>query len=85
MADEESPARMARGGAEQRQVFFGIYFAMTGLHGVHVLAGIGAIFWILFAPGAASSAANISRPSISPASIGTWWTLYGYSFFRCCT
>ena len=29
------------------QVFFGIYFAMTGLHGVHVLAGIGAIVWIL--------------------------------------
>ena len=66
------------------QVFFGIYFAMTGLHGVHVLAGIGAIFWILFAPGAASSAANISRPSISRASIGTSWTLYGFSSFRCC-
>jgi cytochrome c oxidase subunit III len=29
------------------QVFFGIYFAMTGLHGVHVLAGMGVIAWIL--------------------------------------
>lgn len=29
------------------QVFFGIYFAMTGLHGFHVLAGMGAIAWIL--------------------------------------
>jgi cytochrome c oxidase subunit III len=29
------------------QVFFGIYFAMTGLHGVHVLAGMGAIAWVL--------------------------------------
>ena len=36
------------------------------------------------APGAASSAANISRPSISRASIGTSWTLYGFSSFRCC-
>jgi cytochrome c oxidase subunit 3 len=29
------------------QLFFGIYFAMTGLHGVHVLAGMAAIAWIL--------------------------------------
>jgi cytochrome c oxidase subunit 3 len=29
------------------QLFFGIYFAMTGLHGVHVVAGMGAIGWIL--------------------------------------
>lgn len=28
-------------------VFFSIYFLMTGLHGIHVLAGIGAITWIL--------------------------------------
>jgi cytochrome c oxidase subunit 3 len=29
------------------QIFFGIYFLMTGLHGIHVLAGMGAIVWIL--------------------------------------
>ena len=29
------------------QVFFSIYFAMTGLHGIHVLAGMIAIGWIL--------------------------------------
>jgi cytochrome c oxidase subunit 3 len=28
-------------------VFFSIYFAMTGLHGLHVLAGMGAITWVL--------------------------------------
>lgn len=27
-------------------VFFGIYFMLTGLHGVHVAIGIGVIFWI---------------------------------------
>ena len=27
--------------------FFGIYFAMTGLHGVHVLVGMGLIAWLL--------------------------------------
>lgn len=28
------------------QIFFGIYFVMTGLHGVHVVAGMIAITWI---------------------------------------
>ena len=28
-------------------LFFGIYFVMTGLHGLHVLAGIGVITWLL--------------------------------------
>lgn len=28
-------------------VFFGVYFVMTGLHAVHVIAGIGVIGWIL--------------------------------------
>jgi cytochrome c oxidase subunit 3 len=29
------------------QLFFSIYFLLTGLHGVHVLVGIGLISWIL--------------------------------------
>jgi cytochrome c oxidase subunit 3 len=28
-------------------IFFGIYFAMTGLHGLHVLAGMSVIVWLL--------------------------------------
>ena len=28
-------------------VFFGIYFMMTGLHGIHVLGGIGVWIWLL--------------------------------------
>lgn len=28
-------------------IFFGIYFVMTGLHGLHVLIGIGVLIWIL--------------------------------------
>jgi len=28
-------------------VFFSVYFAMTGLHGVHVLAGMSVIGWVL--------------------------------------
>jgi len=29
------------------QVFFSIYFMMTGLHGIHVLGGVGAMLWLL--------------------------------------
>jgi cytochrome c oxidase subunit 3 len=29
------------------QIFFGLYFTMTGLHGIHVLAGMGVLAWIL--------------------------------------
>jgi len=29
------------------QLFFGIYFVMTGLHGVHVLVGMGLIIWMM--------------------------------------
>lgn len=29
------------------QVFFSIYFLMTGLHGLHVIIGMGAIGWVL--------------------------------------
>ena len=36
-------------GAEPRNVgvFFSIYFAMTGLHAIHILGGMGVIGWIL--------------------------------------
>ncbi|MBD3220662.1 cytochrome c oxidase subunit 3 family protein [bacterium] len=28
-------------------IFFGIYFVMTGLHGIHVLAGMGMLTWLI--------------------------------------
>ena len=28
-------------------MFFSIYFAMTGLHGIHVLVGVGIFIWLL--------------------------------------
>jgi len=31
---------------EYSRVFYGIYFTMTGLHGVHVVVGIGVLSWI---------------------------------------
>jgi cytochrome c oxidase subunit III len=45
-----TPAQAAADLANQPRnvgVFFSIYFLMTGLHAIHVLAGMGAIAWIL--------------------------------------
>ena len=41
------PERLAT--MEKRaEIFFSVYFAMTGLHGLHVLIGIGIAIWLLF-------------------------------------
>jgi len=32
---------------ETTPLFFGLYFAMTGLHGLHVLVGMGLIIWLI--------------------------------------
>lgn len=32
---------------DQAHIFFGMYFLMTGLHGFHVLIGIGLFIWLL--------------------------------------
>lgn len=49
-ATAEGPPRRTGHAAEAPrnvQLFFGIYFVMTGLHGLHVIAGMFAITWIL--------------------------------------
>ncbi len=30
------------------QIFYGLYFSMTGLHGLHVIAGMGVLAWVLW-------------------------------------
>jgi cytochrome c oxidase subunit III len=39
-------AELAVPGLEPR-LFFGLYFAMTGLHGLHVVVGMGLILWLI--------------------------------------
>jgi cytochrome c oxidase subunit III len=34
-------------GPRNAGIFFSIYFMMTGLHGLHIIAGMGAITWVL--------------------------------------
>jgi cytochrome c oxidase subunit 3 len=42
----EDPTRPSK--PRNGHVFFSIYFFMTGLHGIHVLGGIGVFIWLLF-------------------------------------
>ncbi|QDU53987.1 cytochrome c oxidase subunit 3 [Aeoliella mucimassa] len=50
-ADAEAPAGdpLAYGGEGSKfpGVFFSIYYAMTGVHAIHILAGIGVFVWII--------------------------------------
>jgi cytochrome c oxidase subunit 3 len=54
------------------QIFFGIYFLMTGLHGIHVLIGMGAIAWILVR----SARGDFSPEYFTPVDfVGLYWHL----------
>lgn len=44
---EQGVEIIQRGWYGGEQLFFGIYFAMTGLHGIHVLVGMGLIAWMI--------------------------------------
>jgi cytochrome c oxidase subunit III len=44
---EKTPPPGALKRPRNASVFFGIYFCMTGLHGIHVLGGIAVWFWLL--------------------------------------
>jgi len=35
------------GEAKNLHLFWGIYFVMTGLHALHVIAGMAVIFWLI--------------------------------------
>jgi cytochrome c oxidase subunit III len=34
-------------GVQNLSLYFGFYFSMTGMHGLHVLVGMGLIFWVM--------------------------------------
>ena len=44
---DEAPAHVPAEAPKNAQIFFSIYFMMTGLHGIHVLGGIAVIAWLL--------------------------------------
>jgi cytochrome c oxidase subunit III len=53
-------------------IFFSIYFCMTGLHGLHVIAGMSAIGWVL----RRSARGDFSREYFGPVDyVGLYWHL----------
>lgn len=53
-------------------IFFSIYYMMTGLHGVHVIIGIGLMIWLLFK----AKAGAFSSEYYTPVEItGLYWHL----------
>ena len=67
---EHAAHLLAAGG--QPQLFFGIYFAMTGLHGLHVLIGMGLIVWLILI----SRSGRFSSEYYTPVeNVGLYWHL----------
>jgi cytochrome c oxidase subunit 3 len=53
-------------------IFFSVYFAMTGLHGLHVLGGMGAIIWMMVR----TAKNNFSPEYYTPLELtGLYWHL----------
>lgn len=51
-------------------IFFGLYFVMTGLHGIHVLIGIGLIVWLMYR----SSKGEFNSEFYTPVEmVGLYW------------
>jgi cytochrome c oxidase subunit 3 len=63
--------------AAQRQgaeLFFYLYFVLTGIHAVHVLVGMGLIGWVIAGLGRAGQAGRFRRGPTLPM-IGLYWHL----------
>ncbi len=53
-------------------LFFSLYFMMTGLHGIHVLAGMGLILWVLVR----SKLGHFDKTYVAPVELtGIYWHL----------
>lgn len=44
----EALAHIAAGGTNHAQLYFFFYFAMTGLHAIHMIIGMGLLLWLVF-------------------------------------
>jgi cytochrome c oxidase subunit 3 len=58
--------------APKADLFFSLYFMMTGLHGIHVLVGIGIITWVLIR----TAQGKFSKEYYTPVDLtGLYWHL----------
>ena len=53
-------------------IFFGIYFATTGLHGLHVVVGMGLLVWLMIK----TAKGHFSAEYFTPVeNVGLYWHL----------
>ncbi|HEX8342113.1 MAG TPA: hypothetical protein VF624_14500 [Tepidisphaeraceae bacterium] len=73
---EDIESKLSR---QRLNTFFGVYYCMTGLHGIHVLVGMGLIFWIAYR--AANTAQRAWIPPLVPLATAAYFIfLWGIDF-----
>ncbi len=71
-----SPAELDPLSGERTHIFFQIYFIMTGLHGLHVLIGMGVLLWVAWL--VAPHAWRMFVLASAPATVGLYFLIAGY-------
>ena len=71
--------------AREAQIFFSLYFVMTGLHALHMIIGLGIMMWMLRWAWTGLITPSTRARSRSAASTGISWTSCGSSCFPCST
>ena len=71
--------------ANTAEIFFSLYFALTGLHALHMIIGLGIMAWLFWMAWPGASARPTTPRSRSPGCTGTSSTSSGSSSFRCST
>ena len=56
--------------AQKTQIFFFLYFAMTGMHAIHMIIGIALLFWLIFRAGRGEFSAVYVAPI---ENFGLYW------------
>jgi cytochrome c oxidase subunit III len=63
-------AHLAPGGLEHAQLYFFFYFAMTGLHAIHMIIGMGLLLWLVLR----SRQGNFTPHYFAPVEVvGLYW------------
>ena len=56
--------------AEKTRIYFSLYFAMTGMHALHMIIGIVILFWLLYHARKGAYTDGYVQPMNTSGSIG---------------
>jgi len=69
---------------KEAELFFSIYFVMTGMHALHMIIGCGLFSVLAILSWKGHYTPGYFTPSRMPACTGTWSISSGFIFSRCC-